>query len=415
MLFLLLVVIVLLLVPIVCQLVPIVLPAPETDDNLNELYQKVVDTWDKRHPIARNRPIEVQHSIRCTAVGLSDAIIDYTKGYPWEKNRSPVFVTSPCLGTDSLGNNLGNYFNAVACANQVGLHYLAVAKIWDPPFNHTGSYFLNRLPNIIRHSKPINVSSINDVNSLFAQHCSNCHGGSCHENPNAPYTRDLKNIKMILRDALAYHITESKKTAKSAIFSNTVVEVTDLSTEDPDTKLPFIPDVSIHYRCGDNFVGHYGFVPFSAFPKMIPKNVKTIYVLAENRSRKTINTPHGVSSKRHLARTCDMLFDSMFQYLKSKFPGSIIVIRRGDDIYADMARLAYSKLTICSVSTFCLWPAIMSNGTVYYPKTKLIGRGNTDTLNLGFNWFDQPQIVLGQNYFSADPERLIEMLGGVIS
>lgn len=389
-----------------------VLSTHADDDSLKKLHQKVVTTWNRIHPIERQRQIEVQHHIHCAAIGLTDAIAYYTKGYPWEESRSPVFVTSPCMGTDSLGNNLGNYFNAIACANQVGMHYLTAVKVWDPPYNHTGSYFLNRLPYIIEHKKPIDVSNISTVNSLFTQYCSNCHGGSCHENPNAPYTRDIKNIKIILNDALAHHIVESKKTKNMDVYSNTIVEVTDLSTEDPGTKLPFIPDVSIHYRCGDNFVGHYGFVPFSAFPKMIPKNVKSIYILAEKRSRKTINTPPGVPNKRHLARTCDLIFDSLFKYLKNEFPNAIIVIRRGDDIYADMARLAYSKLTICSVSTFCLWPAIMSNGTVYYPKTKLIGRGNTDTLSFGFTWFDQPQVVLGQHYFNSDPGRLIEALGG---
>jgi hypothetical protein len=32
--------------------------------------------------------------------------------------------------------------------------------------------------------------------------------------------------------------------------------------EGGDSKLPLVPDVAIHYRCGDNIVSHYGFLPF---------------------------------------------------------------------------------------------------------------------------------------------------------
>jgi hypothetical protein len=53
-----------------------------------------------------------------------------------------------------------------------------------------------------------------------------------------------------------------------------------------------------------------------------------------------------------------------------QFPDAVVVILRGFDLFEDLARLTYAKTTICSVSTFCLWPAISNDNTVYFPLTK---------------------------------------------
>ena len=50
--------------------------------------------------------------------------------------------------------------------------------------------------------------------------------------------------------------------------------------------LPAIPDAAIHYRCGDNVVTHYGFLPFRVYSRYIPKDATFIYVMAESPSRK---------------------------------------------------------------------------------------------------------------------------------
>jgi hypothetical protein len=173
--------------------------------------------------------------------------------------------------------------------------------------------------------------------------------------------------------------------------------------------LPLIPDVAIHYRCGDNFVGHYGFLPFRAFRETIPPPLSplapsTIFVLAENKHRKT-------GSKKHLMAKCDAIFQSLFDYLSRLYPQSAVLVRRGDDLYLDMARLAFAKVTICSVSTFCLWPAIISNGTAYFPRTKLIVGGDV-SLDFGrnFSWLATPSVVSGAAFTHATNQQLIAKL-----
>jgi len=51
--------------------------------------------------------------------------------------------------------------------------------------------------------------------------------------------------------------------------------------------VPLVPDVSIHYRCGDNVVTHYGFLPFKVYSDLIAEGARTIYVMSEHPSRKT--------------------------------------------------------------------------------------------------------------------------------
>ena len=61
-------------------------------------------------------------------------------------------------------------------------------------------------------------------------------------------------------------------------------------------------------------------------------------------------------------------------------------MKRGGDAFLDYARLAYSNVTICSASTYCIWPALAnSNGQVYFPLTPLIAKAETNETapNLG--------------------------------
>lgn len=373
--------------------------------NIEDIYSDINNKYNLKHPhppykndssIVPKQLQQKYHITRCPLIDIKSGINDYINGV-WknELNGLPLLVTSPCLGTDSLGNMLGSYFEAISCAEQVGMHYATVAKIYEPITNDKPSTFLSNLPSYIEHNNPIEIN--NDVANKLKLICT-C-PGSCHERPFSAWTRGINNIKKLLTFALDKEI-ESNNNA-----INTIVSPADLSNVEAGTKLPLIPDASIHYRCGDNFVGHYGFVPFQAFSDKIPKDVKTIYVLAEKRSRKTL-------TKQHLAKTCDSIFNGLYIYLIKSFPSAKILIRRGDDLYIDMARLAYAKTTICSVSTFCLWPAIMSNGTAYFPKTKLIVGGNTN-VKLGSNvvWFDQPEVVKGQQYAtSASSDALLSRL-----
>lgn len=344
-------------------------------------------------------PLQLQnmHGKRCISIEVP-ASIDHMLNKKWEGTNIqnlPILVATPCLGSDSLGNNLGAYFENLVCAKSMGLHFIGAAQIWEPHANDQPSIFLQQIPSHFFNNK--SVSSMDEVQNTIRNIC-RC-PGSCHERKYALWTKHLDFIKPLLWKGIESHLN-----SLSSENNQTVVSISDLSTVDAGTVLPLIPDVAIHYRCGDNFVGHYGFLPFQAFLKTIPSHAKTIYVLAENRERKT-------KQKRHLAQKCDAVFPGMLGYLKKHFPESSIVIRRGDDLYTDMARLAEAQVTICSVSTFCLWPAIMNRGKAFFPVSKLIVGGDS-SVDLGFEWITSPPILLGKNYEQVPPPKFLSILMG---
>ena len=149
---------------------------------------------------------------------------------------------------------------------------------------------------------------------------------------------------------------------------------------DQDTlQVPLIPDAAIHYRCGDNTVGHYGYLAFPAFKRRIPVNSTTIYVMAERSSRKT-------NAQR--TSQCNAILNGLFEYLEEEFPSSSVFVLRGADMYDDMTRLALAKVTICSVSSFCIWPALSSTTLAYFPITRLIAKATAPTYTKNFKWLD---------------------------
>jgi hypothetical protein len=160
-------------------------------------------------------------------------------------------------------------------------------------------------------------------------------------------------------------------------------EARNRSLADVSAQLPFIPDAAIHYRCGDNTRGPYGFMPFLIFKKVIPQDARHVYVMSEN--------PHRKQQENSVAR-CDAIFARMQMYLVSKLPKATVVIMRGHDMAEDMGRLTYAKVSVCSISTFCFWPAVSNVNAAYFPKTPLIARERAD-LDYGpaFHWLDKPE------------------------
>ena len=367
------------------------------NNDFQVVSKKILEQYDISNPPQYMKEV-MNHPKRCSLQNLESSVHAY-KERMWEQFSLgyDVFVASPCIGSDSFGNYLGNYFESVLCAQYTGLHFVTVAKVWQPETRDEPTPFIARLPQYL--APPVITQSRQSAVDKMDMYCK-C-PSSCHERPYALWIQGLHTINNILRDALQFHIQKDT----NSLFSSTIVSATDKSNVPTGTVLPFLPDVAIHYRCGDNFVGHYGFVPFSAFTKFIPKSTRTVYVLSEAKGRKT-------GHKRHLEQKCDLILNSLYKFLVRSFPESTIVLRRGDDLYADFARLAYSPVVICSVSTFCLWPAVMSNGTaVHFPQTRLIAGGNTTTpLGRHFHWFSSPGVVKGTSHEYGGTDELIKAL-----
>jgi hypothetical protein len=313
-----------------------------------------------------------------------------------------------CLKTKELGNKLGNYFTELACAHAVGLNFVTVHKQWDLEGAHTNITdksgqilskisandmkkkskiaFLEGLPQIIVHPTP--VATVQEGRSQAEKLCK-CNR-YCWQDPHAPWVNQTSIIATTLRKAIKSY-TDS---IPEVMAAGTVLSAdTDMTNAKPDTFLPIVPDVAIQYRCGDNigFNYMYGLLPFFAFPSRIPTDSKTIYVLSDHPTR----SQHATYSGR-----CQLIQEALFGYLKKKFPDAIVVVKRGGDLFLDYARLTDSKVTICSASTYCLWPAIAHKHAAYFPLTSLIGNADNvqlanvmTTLPKTFHWIEDPLLI----------------------
>ena len=307
----------------------------------------------------------------------------------------PVLLYPLCLRTLQLGNTLGYYFNDLACAAESGLHFVganAVFKIQQPEVlevapDHANS-FLKALTSIWVNPSPRSIPlALRDIK----QKC-NCLQ-YCWENKDAPWSRQLDLVANVLNNAVdAYlsHVDSSRGTIvnnSTDICRNCESYSTLLHHRHPVnltpvpsmhhaarhsthshlvTGLPLIPDVAIQYRCGDN-VGfgktRYGLLPFRAISSRIPTSAKNIYILADAPTR----NPRSVYSSR-----CGQIIEALLKHIIARHPSTLVLVKRGGDVFLDVARMARAKTLICSASTFCLWPALANTNVVHYPLTPLV-------------------------------------------
>jgi hypothetical protein len=319
-------------------------------------------------------------------------------------NGTETLVYAFCLKTRELGNKLGNYFTEVACAEASGLNFISAHKQWDISGAHTNmtskdgelirhsgammmesqrKAFLEALPDVIVHPTPVNSTA--EGNKRVAELCK-C-GRYCWSEPDAPWVNNTAVIKKYLRKALHAYMDSSESVLKEG---TTISPDTDMTNAPSGSFLPILPDVAIQYRCGDNIGFHYkyGLLPFFAMPPRIPKNAKHIYVLSDHpkRSEASTYTPR-----------CQAILEGLFEYLKKGFPDSTIVVKRGGDLFLDYARLTFSNVTICSASTYCLWPAMAHEGVAYFPITSLVvgadNIGLSPPMPQQFKWIEDPLII----------------------
>jgi hypothetical protein len=324
-------------------------------------------------------------------------------------SRPPIMMQTTCFSRGSLGNDISEYVEARICAHLRGIHYMTAVHV-DPDYMHKFNTLFDAFPSTVLHESPTTKNSSYFSSDNKVCPCdSNCHEwrtglmhsnmriagkifrtaidhywknrhielGTTEERSKCLDTRKMRTKPFIGRNGTTFasdstgSYTSTGTSKDKAIISNND-HIASIAS------LPVIPEVAIHYRCGDNLVTHYGFLPFKAYSDSIPSNATHIYVLAESPDR---------NPKAHMVSRCAAIFDAFFSYLMVKFPSSIVVVLRGHDIFDDLARLTYANITLCSVSTFCLWPAVSNENAAHYPVTKLIAKESTDfDYGPSFHW-----------------------------
>lgn len=225
----------------------------------------------------------------------------------------------------------------------------------------------------------------------------------CHEHEYALWHHNPRMVRDILRPIFQHHYLVNMKNQHGHDLSASWRTHINNPYRNIDS-LPLVPDVAIHYRCGDNIVGHYGYLAFPAFTRRIPANSSTIYVMSESPSRK----PGKLIESR-----CNAILGGLFNHLKRQFPSATILVLRGANIYDDMTRIALARTAICSVSSFCIWPALASSTSAYFPITRLIAKATAPTYTSNFHWLDkfpEESVLPGVKAKSMNTDRILQQL-----
>jgi hypothetical protein len=299
----------------------------------------------------------------------------------------PILVQMMSYNTDRVGNHLGTYFNDIACAAQAGLHFIGVHYRYESHgVYHHYDAFWNALPTLIEHHSPVAYDNV--VNSLYKE-CP-C-GGYCWD-AGDPWVQQLPLIRSIMTTGLHLHLAShdhhgvqvkfrgmrhSKE--KDMIYPEHLPE---------STYLPMFPDVAIHYRCSDNLYGGMGLMSIGTLINHIPPESKYIYIFTESHAR-VLGSP--------LAHTGVAVLTKIMNDLKAFFPNAIIVIMRGGNEFTVWSQLAFANVTICSPSTFCLWPAVARTGLTYMPTTPYVAHNKNKPdqwadLGPNFRWIRDPHL-----------------------
>ena len=115
----------------------------------------------------------------------------------------------------------------------------------------------------------------------------------------------------------------------------------------------------------------YGIMNFNVYPMIIPKGVKSIYILTEDISYLTANGDY--KDHNHGQRLCPLLLlNGLVPFLQKRYPETTIAVRRGKQMDG-FVQINRAKLVICTATTFCFWPAVAnSNSDVYFMQSGLI-------------------------------------------
>jgi len=221
----------------------------------------------------------------------------------------------------------------------------------------------------------------------------------------SPWQKHVSYIGKVLRNAsLAYLSSNPDNDIEKDIYGD------NLFMSGSRKSIPIIPDVTLHYRCGDNIAGAssaigYGLLKVKDIVSRIPVNARHIYILAESTSRNKKKSTHGCNDE------CSLIHYFVYKSLIKKFPKSLVVLKKGGNIYLDFVRLVLSNTTICSASTFCFYAALGHNqSAVYFPRTKLIANpleSSFSNIELGQSFVWMPITVTLNSTLSGISDELL--------
>lgn len=367
-----------------------------------------------------------------------------------DNDTIPVLIHIINIGKYGFGNSYGFYLEAMSCAEELGAHFIGV---WHSEYFPSVNSSLSKLPTLKFNPKAITRQEIMNIN--IEERCAKDFPWEVVKNS---WLKHQSNIEYTLRPILQYFINSTYlSSSEFEIIDKVLIPVNrsdvneislkyelsnipkipsdiikyidknpnlkyDLASNNIErnynnvsiTTIPLIPDALIQLRC-DDVIGFgigdkYGFLNFNVYQMIIPKSVKSIYIL-------TYQSKHRDS---YHIRMCQDLVIALVLFLSIHYPpeSTVIAVFRGGNPFDSLTQIALSSgIIICSTSTFCWWPALLNsqrNSRIYVPLTWLFVNTKPIYFKDNWNWISYPQVHQFGPFFEGSENKRYESIRDAI-
>lgn len=164
---------------------------------------------------------------------------------------SPVFIYDLDFQTGQFGNRLGNYFEAVAFAQEMGMHFVGINLQLDEMHHNATKSFTSKLTTLILNPNPKQRADI--VAYLKSPQAEYLYNPWPWSYENRLWTRNIDFIATTMTDGISNYLESTYGEGGSfKVSADSFVNGTGLMK-------PLIPDAVILFRCADILL-HGGFV-----------------------------------------------------------------------------------------------------------------------------------------------------------
>eukprot|EP01038_Epipyxis_sp_PR26KG_P015263 gene15263-20566_t len=315
------------------------------------------------------------------AIAVSGTYQHFKEGFNDSIGDAPIMMYRLWNSTNQIGNLMGFFFEALACADKAGLHFIPFFGI-DARSEANPAEFVSGFHRIYRHQNPV-ISRIEGINNIERE-CKT--SGWTFVYSDCTAARNVPVIKATFNYAVEAYMKNSSEWKNFVDRNNTTFDVIKRPQNGNVEILPAIPDVAILFRCSDILHGihpAYGFLNWNIYKRLIPPHPKYIYILSE---------PLNYVNSSATAKICTSISIQLVDFLRKLYRSTTVGIHRGYP-YQGLVVLTKARTAICAPSTFCSYPAISrTHGNVYFQTGEQLFNG-TGNFSKNFHWILSPPMI----------------------
>jgi len=283
---------------------------------------------------------------RKVELALDRPVIFYRHEGDCVRGRRRLLDDKECPGSfgGSIGNHVGNYFRARACARMGGMDFVFLRFLHACPYE-----IYAWLPAVVATS----AAAQPEATAFAHGYTAACTSGQPWIHMSPSWIPAARQGGLDIRRMTAAWAEREGFPARTG-----------------DAPLD---DVAIHLRCGDTLAqahGQYGLLHFGALAAFVPRTrpstvglisepYKSFCAEGETKARAGLSEKRSEHSARWCSCPCAAVVDAIVDALKVLRPLATVTVHERDLVMASWHRLANAPTaSICISSTFCMWPVL---------------------------------------------------------